>query len=166
MPLLYLRGSGQRLSAGGDALGHRIVDAAADLRSRNAVQLVGGNDVQHVEIHVRVAAEHIFQDGRGVGQNADHDGNARLLRDLERAVAEAVQLAGLARVALREYGDRGLVLLQELDGLEDGAQRRPQMFRTFGNAICSRFRRITARREKFVWRDFRTDSGITIIRLA
>ena len=75
-----------------------------------------------------MAAEHIFQDGRGVGQDADHDGNTRLLRDLERAVAEAVQLAGLARVALREYGDRGLVLLQELDGLEDGAQRRAVVF--------------------------------------
>ena len=69
--LAVRRGSSQRLSAGGDALGHRIVDAAADLRSRNAVQLVGGNDVQHGERHVRVAAEHSLQDGRGVGQDTD-----------------------------------------------------------------------------------------------
>ena len=73
--------------------------------------------------------EHVFQDGLGVDQRADHDGDVRLLRDFERAVAEREQVFfGAVRAALGEDGDGAFVLFQKLNGLEDGLERFTVVF--------------------------------------
>ena len=69
-------------------------------------------------------AEHVAQDRAGVDQRTDHDGYIGLLRDLEYAAAVGEQGIGRpVRPALGEHGDGGLVVLDELDGLEDGLER-------------------------------------------
>ena len=68
------------------------VRPVANVDGLEARQLFGRDDREDVEIDVGVPPEHVFQDGFGVDQCADHDGDVRLLCDLKRAVAEREQV--------------------------------------------------------------------------
>ena len=87
------------------------------------------NHVQHVEVDIRPAAEHVFENRLRVRQRADDNRNVRLLRNFKRAVAEGEQiLLGAVRAALGEDDDRAFVLFQELNGLENGLERLTVVF--------------------------------------
>ena len=113
-----------RLFAAHNARLHDRVDTLADLDRRLADELLCRDDVQHVEPHLRMLAEHVAQDRAGVDQRTDHDGDIGLLHNLEYAAAVGKQGIGRpVRPALGEHSDGGLVVLDELDGLEDGLER-------------------------------------------
>lgn len=57
-----------------------------------------------------------------------------LLGDLEHAVAEGLQGAILAGIALRKHGDAGLILSENLDAAQNGFQGLPVVFPVDGLA--------------------------------
>ena len=76
----------------------------------------------------------VAEDLPGVLDGAYHDGDIRLLGDLEHTAAEMVELAVLAGVALGEDGDRRFVVLQQLDALDNGFQGSAVIFTVDGLA--------------------------------
>ena len=76
----------------------------------------------------------VAEDLPGVLDGAYHDGDIRLLGNLEHAAAEMVELAVLAGVALGEDGDGRFVVLQQLDALDNGFQGSAVIFTVDGLA--------------------------------
>ena len=71
---------------GAQVLGHHGVDSGGDVHGGHALQLLGGDHAQHMQVDVGPAEPFdIGGDVLGAVEGADHDGYIRLLGDLEHA---------------------------------------------------------------------------------
>ena len=95
----------------------------AQLRRRHGLHLLGGDDLGDVEIDVRRAQEQVFPGFLRAAARRDDKRHVRALGDLERAVVEGQQLAGLAAGALRVDADAADIPLEIIHRGEDGFDR-------------------------------------------
>ena len=78
-------------------------------------------DTEDVQLHAgRPKCGRPAQNGGAAPEGTDDNGHLGSLGNLEHTVAEGLQGAILAGIALRKHGDAGLILPENLDAAQDG----------------------------------------------
>ena len=114
---------------------HFAADVLCERAGRGGLDGLGGDDLADAHIHVRAPPGDVARDALRALDRADHDGDAGLLRDLERARVPRQQLAAFAARALGVDGERAHVRADEIGGGVDGGQGVARVFAVDFNSM-------------------------------